>query len=540
MSMTSEHMDLTGILAAVNGEPAGTQAATHLAACADCQAEARGWAAVADGVGFLAASLRVPAGAIPAAAPGAPDPRRQPPSGPPGRRQAARRRADRHRPAWRTPGAVAAAAVVAVAAAVLAVALPGHSALTRPLQTTWQAARALPAGAVGGTRGAGDGWRLASYLITGWQRSTEAVSGGFLTCPATGICYVIGDSTTSSSGTPDFNALYVSADGGIGWSAVAVPSGLSFTTALSCGTATACAAGGDYLGQPVFVRTANGGHSWTVDPLPAAARGVIVQISCPTAEACGALLATAVTPGGEFLPGWLNYGGVTFLRTADAGRRLVVSRFPAGQVMQALDCPSAAGCVAVGVPRGNAGFNRPVARGGFVDVTADGGATWAPGQLPAGFGLGVFPQLTCPDAGHCFLTGSTNQNVNNAFAATADGGRSWRQLRLPRDIPQPDLSDVACPTDVTCYAAGSDAIEQRFANGSVNGGSALMLATSNGGASWSRVSFAVPAKVPAGWDTDAYMDIGIIQCPRAGTCVALGTTDQGSRSTPVYTLGSTP
>jgi hypothetical protein len=34
---------------------------------------------------------------------------------------------------------------------------------------------------------------------------------------------------------------------------------------------------------------------------------------------------------------------------------------------------------------------------------------------------------------------------------------------------------------------------------------------------------------------DAFMAIGQIQCPRANTCVALGVSDQGSKSTPMYT-----
>jgi len=39
---------------------------------------------------------------------------------------------------------------------------------------------------------------------------------------------------------------------------------------------------------------------------------------------------------------------------------------------------------------------------------------------------------------------------------------------------------------------------------------------------------------------DAFMDIGGIQCPQVNVCVALGVSDQGSRSTPVYTDGTAP
>jgi hypothetical protein len=34
---------------------------------------------------------------------------------------------------------------------------------------------------------------------------------------------------------------------------------------------------------------------------------------------------------------------------------------------------------------------------------------------------------------------------------------------------------------------------------------------------------------------DSFMDIGQIQCPRPDACVAIGVSDQGSTSTPIYT-----
>jgi hypothetical protein len=39
---------------------------------------------------------------------------------------------------------------------------------------------------------------------------------------------------------------------------------------------------------------------------------------------------------------------------------------------------------------------------------------------------------------------------------------------------------------------------------------------------------------------DAFMAVGDIQCPQLNECVALGVSDQGSKSTPVYTSRGTP
>ena len=43
------------------------------------------------------------------------------------------------------------------------------------------------------------------------------------------------------------------------------------------------------------------------------------------------------------------------------------------------------------------------------------------------------------------------------------------------------------------------------------------------------------AAVPGGMQGDSFMDIGQIQCPSPDACVAIGVSDQGSTSTPIYT-----
>jgi hypothetical protein len=62
-----------------------------------------------------------------------------------------------------------------------------------------------------------------------------------------------------------------------------------------------------------------------------------------------------------------------------------------------------------------------------------------------------------------------------------------------------------------------------------------VVVTRDAGRTWQRISFAVPAKVPSGMQGDSFMSIGQIQCPQANACIAIGVSDQGSTSTPVYT-----
>ena len=516
MSVQSQHLDLADMLAEINGASIDEQVRAHLAACADCQAEVSSWRAVAGGVRHLAGGIRVPTGASPEPAPAA---------------RFRQFRLERRQ-------LVAAAAAAAVVAALLVVLLPGHSRLTRPLHTAWAAARPLPQGAVSGAGASSGGWRLASYLVSGgWQQNTAGPEPGYLTCPSARTCYVQGDNATSASGPDDMDSFYVSYNQGLSWSVLPLPAGLTFTSALSCGSVADCAAGGLYRGQPVFVLTADGGHSWTVEPLPAAAGSLIFQLSCPTTSTCDGLLTPSAS---QLTVAQQSYGDVTFLRTTDGGRHFATSAVPPRESMQALSCPTASDCVTIGASTAHRSANAVASRS-VVALSTDAGASWTQGSLPSGFGVASSPDVACPDAEHCFMLGSTNTRTGSeGVAMSADGGRTWTERPLPADIPQPLLSEISCPTNSTCYASGTEAIAQRFPNGSMSGGSAMILVTSDAGLNWSRITFPALAHLPVGMNTGAFELVGDIQCPEVSACVALGVSDQGSRSTPVYTDTTTP
>jgi hypothetical protein len=63
----------------------------------------------------------------------------------------------------------------------------------------------------------------------------------------------------------------------------------------------------------------------------------------------------------------------------------------------------------------------------------------------------------------------------------------------------------------------------------------VVAVTNDAGRNWQRVSFAVPTKVPSGMQADSFMEIGQLECPQVDACVAIGVSDQGSTSTPIYT-----
>jgi hypothetical protein len=419
-------------------------------------------------------------------------------------------------------------------------------ALTARLTTPWEPARPLP-GSGHPARVPPGTWRLMSYLVTrGWQENTTGPEPGLFTCPTPGTCYIEGDGSTSPSGPADMDSFYVSTDGAQTWSVLPVPKGVTFTSALSCASAADCGAGGLYYGhQPVYVSTASGGHSWTVRPLPASV-GQIRTLNCVTAMTCRGLASVSGKPN---RPGFPFFTGAHFIATSDGGRRFTVAPFPAGASIQSMTCPTASHCVAVGLHSFGRG-KAPDLDHGVLLTSDDAGMTWQRHGWPRGYGPGVFPEVTCADASHCAMIGFVEHNGREGnqdgyssgkdavqytvIAFSAVGGVTWTASTLPHTIPYPMMDALTCPTAQTCYAAGSDLIAQRIGN-TFNEGSSVVAITHDAGRSWQRVTFAVPAKVPGGMQGDSFMDIGEIQCPLADACVAIGVSDQGSTSTPIYT-----
>jgi hypothetical protein len=453
---------------------------------------------------------------------------------------------------WRTPGrrvTISMAVVVAAAAvAALIAVLQRPPTLTGPVTTSSQLARPLPGSAHPADAPSGD-WRLMSYLVArGWQENTAGPQPGWLTCPTAATCFVEGDNSTSPSGPADMNSFYVSTDGAQTWSVLPVPEGVTFTSALSCASETHCAAGGLYYGhQPVYLTTMSGGRSWTVNPLPADV-GQILSLDCATATACRGLASAsgqAMSPGFEML-----FSDMHYVVTSDGGRHFTVVQFPKGESIQSVTCPTAAHCVAVGLHSRVDPRNGPDLDHGVLLTSDNGGATWRQRGWPQGYGPGPFPDVTCADASHCAMIGFVERNGKmgdevgvtsgkdavqyTVIAFSSDGGATWTTSTLPRTIPYPMMEALTCPTARTCYAAGSDLIAQHIGN-TANAASSVVAITHDAGRTWERVSFAVPAKVPGGMQGDSFMDISQIQCPQPDSCIAIGSSDQGSTSTPIYT-----
>jgi photosystem II stability/assembly factor-like uncharacterized protein len=369
-----------------------------------------------------------------------------------------------------------------------------------------------------------------------------------------------------------------------------MPQGFDPTSPLACGGIADCAAGGTYKGESVLVSTSDGGHSFVIIPLPAR-DGSLYTLSCPSPHSCAGLAATSADSNRTPID-------ATVLSTSDGGSTFVDAPIIAGDSMQALSCSSSLDCTAVGtsdalgVNDWTAGVVARTEDGGRTWLTghfpsgfgvsylselscADalhcsvaGNIAIAvanPPQCASAAPIGVSPTTTqAPTAvpspavqsisqfesqvatseilkdsqsassGFSFSCSSGGQTLISDIASSSNGGLTWTPDPLPGDVPQPQLFGLSCPTDNECWAAGSDAVPQQIGNVH-NGGSSVLLGTTDGGSTWSKVTFSVPTDAPND-DGQSYLSIGLIMCPSANVCLAQGATAQSSPSAPIYSL----
>ena len=160
-------------------------------------------------------------------------------------------------------------------------------------------------------------------------------------------------------------------------------------------------AGGTYGGKSVFISTEDGGHSFTISPLPSDV-GNLYTLDCTSTEGCSGLAANWVYVAG--------HSDATFLSTSNGGTSFSDSAIIPGDSMESLSCSSSLDCTAVGTSD-VLGVNDWTA--GVAARTTDGGRTWAAGVLPGGLGISQYSELSCADALHCSVSGNIGITVQN-------------------------------------------------------------------------------------------------------------------------------
>ncbi len=156
---------------------------------------------------------------------------------------------------------------------------------------------------------------------------------------------------------------------------------------------------------------------------------------------------------------------------------------------------------------------------GLVAKATPWAGTFRSNDLPSG--IGAVTSLSCPVPDDCFATASTvgtGVGTNGATViATRNGGATWSLEAVPPTAGY--LSAISCPDISHCVAAGQSA--------AALGANGLVFATEDRGRVWT----AAPP-IPG------ITDVGVVTCLAGGRCLAVGASASGAVSLVSTTSGS--
>lgn len=350
-------------------------------------------------------------------------------------------------------------------------------------------------------------WRLAGDLVQpAWRMAPGTTADPyFLACPSTKTCYATGPS--GSLGQP--NALLpaeveVTNDGGATWHATQLPGPLSRVSSLTCPTVTTCMVLVLDLraSATTLYSTSNGGRSWTTHPVPGST-AVGSLVSCPTATHC-------VLLGGTGGPDGVGDRPVPLV-TTDGGATWSTASLPSSFRAVAIDCPSAARCVAGGywtpAPGAPASITQVTTPGALL-VSTNGGSTWSAASAPPGGN--IVTAISCADVRHCVALENSlgREQLTKQVLRSVDGGKSWTSA--PGHISATlRLGHVACPSANQCWFTGATA-----PGGRTTTTHGVIISTGNGG----RTFRTEPLPNAQG---QVLPFVGDVSCPSVRRCTAL-------------------
>jgi hypothetical protein len=255
-----------------------------------------------------------------------------------------------------------------------------------------------------------------------------------MTCVTAAFCAAVGSYSTGSGATFGFGATW----NGSSWSSQTPPNpaGAAFASlaGVSCGSATACEAGGDFSTNTsqtpqVTLAEAWNGSSWSLQRA-AAARGAI-------ANALTSVSCVRVASGFcEAVGSHADRSGVNSVPLAEVwnGSRWKIQKTaaPAGGSMSltGVSCVSARFCVAVGSRSGTTG-----------GAEVWNGKSWALQRVPGG----PLTSVSCTSAAFCMAAGGDGH-------VDTWNGRSWSSTATGAGFTS--LTSVSCASPSACEAIG--------------------------------------------------------------------------------------
>jgi hypothetical protein len=309
------------------------------------------------------------------------------------------------------------------------------------------------------------------------------------------------------------------------------PGSFEASPAVSCVSATSCVAVGSYEPVGVSSLTLGGGTtpmadeltgtSWSAVVLPVPAGGSEVSmsaVSCSSATACVAVGEYSPPGGGERpLVETLSQGTWMFTTPPFPPQAYFASLSPV-PLLGSVSCLSSTSCVAVGVYPIHTGRTLPCCYRYSPLIETLTGTTWTASTAPTPrrSSDGSLSSVSCAARGGCVAVGNVTTTTGTAPLVETLTGSRWTATTLPAppggSFPAPFPWSVSCVVS-QCTALGADL------SGGGDGG--LVVETLSGG-HWSPATLPLPAGGSYGFPF-AYEPQSGVSCVAAGSCVAVST-----------------
>ena len=289
----------------------------------------------------------------------------------------------------------------------------------------------------------GTSWSIQATPDTGANSAFNGVS-----CPSATDCTAVGFSFDPSASP----ALAERWDG-TSWSVQATPNPAGASraalNAVSCTSATACTAVGNYTasgGTQVTLAERWDGTSWSVQATPnpvGATASDLLGVSCTTATACTAAGNYTASDGTQVTLAE-SWNGTSWSIQATPN--------PAGATashLNGVSCTSATACTAVG------GY---VASDGTHATLAErwDGTSWSIQTMPGLTGDSDLGGVSCTSATACVAAGGGPGSTGSTTLAEVWNGTSWSIQATPNPAgAAPFFSGVSCTSATACTAVGS-------------------------------------------------------------------------------------
>jgi hypothetical protein len=329
-----------------------------------------------------------------------------------------------------------------------------------------------------------------------------------VSCPIATTCIAVGIDNSQQVAT----SIGTLSGGTWTWSAeTQAGNGYGDLTAASCPSATSCVAVGfnSNRNNITIAGTLSGGvWTWSAESLVPgqSSQGELAGVSCPTTTTC-------VAVGYESRNN--TYQSITTVGTLSGGAwtwtaQSVVTPDATGYGrLNAVSCPSATSCVAVGYDGSlQSGSNQSITTVGALSGGAWIWTTESPVSADAS-GAGYLYGVSCPTATTCVAVGfDAGAQSITTVGALSGGSWTWTAdtVITPDSFGFGDLYGVSCFSATTCVAVGQDSYDPIATVGTLSGGTWT----------WSAESSAVGDPT-----TGTGYDRGV-GCASATTCVAVG------------------